>query len=312
MGEEGYVFIVKNKFLNYIVFFFYITTSLCVPFHHVCVMNILNGLTFVDFFEWPSILKALSVSWAWWVPLCFAMNSMFPLIAGTHLACGSAVLAASGLLNTAAFNVFGHVLPSIQSGSGKVNPSLDAELYPIYVSVNAIVVVWFSAWPFAHIPTFPNVVYAASAATAWNTVGSYLAIMLSYDTVYYWYHRFMHADSTFFKHIHIIHHQLERPGNIWDSLYAHPLEIFTGLWLQVVPLYIVPMHVAAVVMYYATIYVPAAMYHSGLKFPSIKYLLSVSFHDGHHRRRNCNYGFFTEVWDVLMNTGEEAYKKRLA
>ena len=126
--------------------------------------------------------------------------------------------------------------------------------------------------------------------------------MLSYDFVYYFWHLVLHVNRDMYKHIHKIHHQLTAPGNMLDNLYVHPIESFFLLWLQVVPLYFIPIHVLSVSMYYFSIFAVTSMFHMGIKFPSYLPLMNPKFHDDHHRLSNVNYSFFTEIPDIVFST----------
>ena len=180
---------------------------------------------------------------------------------------------------------------------------VDKDLYRTYVPVSIFGTLFFAAWPWAIIPELDNVKW--SNMTLFNTIGSYLISMILYDIIYYWGHRIMHQDPVYYKHIHKVHHQLSSPGNMMDNLYIHPLELFIFLWLQVIPLYIVQIHIIGVIMYFFSIFAVTSMYHVGIKFPSYLPLLSPTFHDDHHKLNTVNYSFFTEFPDIIFKTNNK-------
>ena len=87
-----------------------------------------------------------------------------------------------------------------------------------------------------------------------------------------------------------------------DNLYIHPLELFIFLWPQVLPGYLINMHILTVWAYFFSIFAVTSMYHVGIRFPSVLPLLSPKFHDDHHRLNNVNFSFFTEIPDYLFGT----------
>jgi len=138
--------------------------------------------------------------------------------------------------------------------------------------------------------------------TIGNTLCAYCNVMLMYDFVYYFGHILLHHDPLLNKYIHKVHHQLSAPGNMLDNLYVHPIESFFFLWLQVVPLYVLNVHVIAVCVYFFSIFVVTSMFHLGVKFPSVLPMLNPKFHDDHHRLGTVNYSFFTEIPDMVFRT----------
>ena len=246
-------------------------------------------------------MSLLTLSWCSFVGL--ASKGLFPEICIFHVCLGLMTMTLSGIINyfVTKFAVEKFDLKYIQPSKRGEN-IIDESLYNVYVITTAVGTVYFAAWPWAVIPTLENIYWKLNSMTIFNTIGSFLLSMLIYDFIYYLGHVLMHKDSNFYKHIHKVHHQLTAPGNMFDNLYIHPLELFIFLWPQVLPIYILNMHIIAVYMYFFTIFTVTSMYHMGIKFPSFLPLLSPEFHDNHHKLNVVNFSFFTELPDIIFKT----------
>ena len=242
---------------------------------------------------------------AWCALLGLAMSKLFPIIATRHLVYGSLMTTATGLLNHTVTKVaidkfkLDYLQPEKR---GTNHRYIDQGIYSVYVIANIFVTLYFAAWPWAVVPTLSNVTWSLREMTFENTVCAYFNIMLLYDFVYYFGHVMLHRDPLLNKYIHKVHHQLSAPGNLLDNLYVHPIESFFFLWLQIVPLYILNVHIFAVCAYFFSIFAVTSMFHMGVKFPSFLPMLNPKFHDDHHRLGTVNYSFFTEIPDMVFQT----------
>lgn len=247
---------------------------------------------------------------AWCTLVGLASNSLFPEIKAFHLFLGALSTVASGVLNYYVTQVATDKfkLEYIQPQKRGKNV-IDPVLYNVYVSANILMTLFFAAWPWAVLPKLSNIKWGLGQLTFSNTVISYIITMLSYDFVYYLSHRILHVDKDMYKYVHKIHHQLQAPGNMLDNLYVHPIESFFLLWLQVVPLYFVPIHILSVSAYFFSIFAVTSMFHMGIKFPSYLPLLDPQFHDDHHRLSNANFSFFTEIPDIVFQTNNVSKKE---
>jgi sterol desaturase/sphingolipid hydroxylase (fatty acid hydroxylase superfamily) len=245
----------------------------------------------------------LLLTFSWCSLLGLATNSLFPQIQAFHWFMGLVTFALTGLLNYYIQHIAmqKYKLDFIQSGK-RGTSEIDKDLYNVYVPVTLFGTLAFAAWPWAVVPTLKNISWSWRSIGIFNTFGSYIGAMLLYDFIYYFGHLLMHHDVVFYKHIHKVHHQLTAPGNMFDNLYIHPLELFIFLWPQVLPLYLLHMHILSVVAYFFSIFAVTSMYHVGIKFPSVLPLLSPEFHDDHHRLNKVNFSFFTEIPDKLFGT----------
>ncbi len=80
----------------------------------------------------------------------------------------------------------------------------------------------------------------ARAQPWWKTPLDIVVILMVYDLVYYFTHRFLFHDNGFLGgpllKIHAVHHRQHVPCR-WDSSYIHPLEIAIGLSLYVASIF---------------------------------------------------------------------------
>lgn len=63
----------------------------------------------------------------------------------------------------------------------------------------------------------------------WRHAVEIVAVLLTFDLMYYFTHRFL-FHGTLLRKVHSLHHQSRKPTYI-DALYVHPLETFIGLAL---------------------------------------------------------------------------------
>jgi sterol desaturase/sphingolipid hydroxylase (fatty acid hydroxylase superfamily) len=51
--------------------------------------------------------------------------------------------------------------------------------------------------------------------------------------------------------------------------------------------------------------IPRSFFHH----PLLKYGLTVTHHEMHHSKVNCNYGIYFNIWDRIMHTNHRDYEK---
>jgi lathosterol oxidase len=144
---------------------------------------------------------------------------------------------------------------------------------------------------------------------------SFLIYLVLHDTYFYWIHRFMHWRPVF-KWIHRIHHLSHTPSP-FASLSFSPAEAVLQFGINLIVIFLVPLHPIAIVMFalYNTMINTAG--HTGFEIVPrfffrnwfFKYGLTVTHHDMHHSRMNCNYGLCFVFWDKLMGTVTDNYEQ---
>jgi sterol desaturase/sphingolipid hydroxylase (fatty acid hydroxylase superfamily) len=172
-------------------------------------------------------------------------------------------------------------------------------------------------------------VYAAPAAIAlvafmhggthiytdWGAYGGPPYILLSIfiylavqDTYYYWGHRLMHH-PWLFSWAHAGHHRSRHPTP-FASFAFDPAEAALTGWLMPAMVFIVPIHIAAVIGLLLFMTVVAIFNHSGWEMlprslvtgAAGSHLISATHHGYHHIRFDRNYGLYFRFWDRVMGT----------
>ena len=146
-------------------------------------------------------------------------------------------------------------------------------------------------------------------------VGSAFLSIVLYDTYYYWMHRFMHLKKVF-PYVHKVHHRSHTPSP-WSILAFSPLEAVLEFLIYPLLLFLLPMHPLSIgffVLYNIVLntgghigfeIIPKSFFHHRL----LRYGLTVTHHDMHHSKINCNYGIYFNFWDRLMHTNHNDYEK---
>jgi sterol desaturase/sphingolipid hydroxylase (fatty acid hydroxylase superfamily) len=139
---------------------------------------------------------------------------------------------------------------------------------------------------------------------AWHTG----AILLVYDLLYYFLHRFAFHQWSWLKKVHTVHHLVRHP-TAFDSLYLHPVETALGLVLLFSCIALFgPVSLFAFFLVITAHSLVNVIVHSGLDVP----LFGLRFagylarkHDLHHTSmRGGNFASITPFWDKLFGTAE--------
>lgn len=145
------------------------------------------------------------------------------------------------------------------------------------------------------------------------TVLSFFLAIFIHDTYFYWTHRLMHHPKIYRK-VHLVHHKSINPSP-WAAFAFHPYEaLISGLIIPVL-IFVLPMHMSVVVLFFLFSLVKNIWGHLGYElFPSgfTKSKLfgvntTTTHHSLHHKKFNGNYGFYFTFWDRIMKTEVEKY-----
>ena len=163
------------------------------------------------------------------------------------------------------------------------------------------------------------IVFRNEPAAWWVLLLEYAAYFLTFDTWFYWLHRWMHNEP-YYKWIHKLHHWSTSP-NLLTTISVHPLEsLINGGWMIIfVTLYsfVGGVHVGAMAFIAATNQVMGLYVHSGYEFfPkwwnktwATKWFITATFHDHHHRYFTANFGGYTTIWDRLCGTVHKNFER---
>lgn len=135
------------------------------------------------------------------------------------------------------------------------------------------------------------------AYTALSTVLMFLAL----EAAAYYTHRFLHG-KFMFRHVHRWHHRVVAPTP-FITVTMHPVEFILLQATAFLPVFFMPVHVAAFagLLVYALVF--NLMDHSGIRMNHwLPWHSSSSFHDDHHVYFHCNYGQHISIFDRVHGT----------
>ncbi|MFQ3594605.1 MAG: sterol desaturase family protein [Sphingomonadaceae bacterium] len=138
---------------------------------------------------------------------------------------------------------------------------------------------------------------------------SVLVYLLAHDAWFYWTHRAMHHWPALFRAAHAVHHE-SRPPTAFASMSFHPWEALSAAWLYPAMVFVVPIHVGALVAVLLIATFMAVTNHMGFEiFPRRlvdgwfgRHVITASHHDLHHSRYTTNYGLYFRFWDKWFGT----------
>jgi Delta7-sterol 5-desaturase len=141
--------------------------------------------------------------------------------------------------------------------------------------------------------------------TVENTVLSFIASMVLYDTWFYWFHRLLHV-KPFYRIIHRWHHLTTAPV-VWSNNSDTILDNFVLQSYWLVAHLIFPIAPIVLLAHKILDQITGTIGHSGYEHGGAVCLPpspfnSVTHHDQHHRYFNCNYSTHFTVWDRIMGT----------
>lgn len=136
-----------------------------------------------------------------------------------------------------------------------------------------------------------------------------LILFLAMDFLMYIFHLLIHR-TFLYKQIHLLHHEAIDPKPI-DLFVLHPLETigFGMLWLILI--LVCPFNIYAIIIYLSLNVLFGVVGYLGFEpfsmnflknTPIIRFLGTSNFHHTHHREPDCNFGFYTNIWDKLFRT----------
>ncbi len=146
-------------------------------------------------------------------------------------------------------------------------------------------------------------------------LASVVVYLFIHDTYFYWTHRAMHRPKLF-RLLHKVHHESRQPTP-WGAFSFHPYESVIGAAVIPVLVFVIPIHVGALLFVLVVMTVCSVLNHAGYEvFPDRwlrglpgRHLISAAHHNLHHQRYSCNFALYFRFWDKLMGTDrlEQAY-----
>ncbi|MCB0593433.1 MAG: sterol desaturase family protein [Lewinellaceae bacterium] len=142
-----------------------------------------------------------------------------------------------------------------------------------------------------------------------------LICMVLHDTYFYWGHRFMHLRAVF-PWVHSVHHR-SNPPTPWAILSFGPLECVILYAVYFLLAFFLPLHPVAAGIFIGYNIILNTGGHIGYEIVPrpffnhwlLKYGLTVTHHEMHHAKGNCNYGLYFNFWDRVMKTNHREYER---
>jgi sterol desaturase/sphingolipid hydroxylase (fatty acid hydroxylase superfamily) len=135
-------------------------------------------------------------------------------------------------------------------------------------------------------------------------LGETLLVLLLYDFMYYFFHRFMHHPKVL-RHVHRVHHLVRFP-TANESIFLHPLETIGGLGLLILSVLILgPISAYSFLLIFFVYSSVNIIVHSNLVIPHPAFRLFNFWsekHDIHHSKLNYNYASIFPFWDQAFGT----------
>ena len=152
------------------------------------------------------------------------------------------------------------------------------------------------------------IVFKHEQAAWWVILLEYAGYFLTFDTWFYWLHRWMHNEP-FYRWIHKLHHRSTAP-NLLTTLSVHPLESFINGGWMVIFVTLFSVHSPSMALIGPTNIIMGLYVHSGYElFPRwwnktwlTKWFITATFHDQHHKYFTSNFGGYTTIWDRICGT----------
>jgi Delta7-sterol 5-desaturase len=138
---------------------------------------------------------------------------------------------------------------------------------------------------------------------------SFFVTLAIHDAYFYWAHRLCHEWKFLFRLCHRQHHAFPNPTPFAD-LALHPIDAAINATIVPLLFWLLPMHPLVIAAFLGMITLGNIAGHLGYEFvpahvrlsPAWRWCAFLKFHNYHHQRVACNYGFYTTLWDQLCGT----------
>jgi sterol desaturase/sphingolipid hydroxylase (fatty acid hydroxylase superfamily) len=159
-------------------------------------------------------------------------------------------------------------------------------------------------------------IYIDSTGYAWWYWGLSVGVMLLlHDAYFYWAHRLMHHPVVY-KHVHRIHHESVDPSP-FAAFSFHPLEALVEAAFYVIFIFIIPIHLGAIILWQIIQQGLNVIGHMGYEvYPRgftknwvFKWKTASTHHNMHHAKFEGNYGLYFTWWDKWFRTEFEDYNE---
>jgi sterol desaturase/sphingolipid hydroxylase (fatty acid hydroxylase superfamily) len=157
-------------------------------------------------------------------------------------------------------------------------------------------------------------IYIDSTGYPWWYWGVSVGVMLIFhDAYFYWAHRLMHH-PVLYKHVHRIHHESVDPSP-FTAFAFHPLEALVEAGFYVIFIFIIPIHLGAIILWQIIQQGLNVIGHMGYEvYPRgftknwfFSWKTASTHHNMHHAKFEGNYGLYFTWWDKWFGTEFEDY-----
>lgn len=168
---------------------------------------------------------------------------------------------------------------------------------------------------FAGLILWRNNIIVFSDNSITGIIIDFFALLFIMDFLMYVFHRFAH-NKYVFPLIHKLHHKYETPNTLILFI-LNPIEALGFGMLFLITLSLIKFSLFGVILYTIVNVIFGVIAHIGvepfkktfIELPIIKYISTSTFHFQHHFFKECNYGFYTTIWDKLFNTIKNDYEE---
>lgn len=173
----------------------------------------------------------------------------------------------------------------------------------IYALAGAVI---FDAWRSGHTAIYTDV---SDFGVVYLLISIPLYMFL-HDTWFYWTHRLMHHRKLF-RVMHKVHHESRQPTP-WAGFSFHPWESLVGAVILPVLVYLIPIHIGALIFLLVIMSVTSVTNHSGFEILPDSWVrgfvgrhwVSATHHNLHHQHFRKNFALYFRFWDRVMDTDE--------
>ncbi len=157
-----------------------------------------------------------------------------------------------------------------------------------------------------------DIAFTKAAVPAWRIAAEIVGILLFYDFMYYFVHRYPFHEWKLLRHVHAVHHVVRYPTAV-DSLYLHWLEDVLGLSLMWISVFTASQVIGPVSIYafgglFFIYTLSNIVVHSGLKFTMFPFNITTYLGERHYKHhlnmKSGNYASLTPIFDMLFGTEE--------
>ncbi|MFO0762176.1 MAG: sterol desaturase family protein [Byssovorax sp.] len=176
---------------------------------------------------------------------------------------------------------------------------------PAYVTRLFLIMIFSTSLVYAAIVPLAGRLFYDRPIPWWRGAGEVLAILVVYDFLYYFLHRYPFHQWGYLKRVHAVHHKARYPIAI-DSLYLHPVENFLGLALLLFCTWLIgPVNLYAFGVCFFVYSWLNIIVHAGVDL-GVPYLRTLSRkHDIHHQTmRAGNFASLSPLPDMIFGTTE--------